>query len=249
MIRVVLALVVMGAAALPILWTLLTALRFEDGLTLDAFFEVLQTTPLARWLINAILISGVGTISAVLACSTAAYALRFHAFRGRGVIVAVLALTALLPAPAAIIGLFELTIRLGGINSVLAAALPSAASVFGVFVYAAAMRSVPLDRLEAARLDGASEATVWWRIVMPSVRPATSVFVLLHFLGLWNALLWPSAILISDSKQPVAVGLAEAAKSVAWEADASLPLAAMLIALLPVACLFLLTVRDLLREQ
>ena len=235
-------------ALLPLVWALGVVTRWDDGPAFAAFTEVIETTPLVRWMVSGLVISGLGTIAATLACSMAAYALR-HPFRGRGLVVALLAAAALLPAPAAIIGLFEVTVWLGGIDTYLAAALPSAAGVFGVFLFLAAMRGVPGEQLEAARLDGAGEVTIWWRVVMPGVRPATGVFVLLHFLGLWNALLWPSAILVSESRRPVAVGLAEASRSVAFEADASLPMAATLIALVPVAGLFLLTARDLLEDR
>jgi len=236
-------------AAAPLAWAVAVATRLGEGPTLAAFAKASRELPLATWLINGLVIAGTQTLVAAAACSAVGFALRFYRFRGRLVVVAVLGLTALLPAPAAVVGLFEVVAWMGGVDTLWAATLPGAFGAFGVFVYVAAMRSVSASTLEAARLDGCGEAGLWWRIALPAVRPATGAFVLLHFLGAWNAVLWPAAVLADDAKRPVAVGLAEASASVAFEADPSLAMAAALVALAVPGGLFVACAGDLLRGR
>ncbi len=236
-------------AAMPLIWIVVSSLRLGDeGAPWSAFAEVAAAAPLWQWLLNGLLIAGGQTVLAVVFCSLAAFAVTSYRFVGRSVILVVLVATALLPGPAAITGLFEVVAKLGGVDTYWAATLPGAFSVIGLFLFAAAMRSTPRSVMEAARLDGCGELRLWWDIALPIVRPATSAFVLLHFLAAWNALLWPTAILADESKRPIAAGLAGVSKSVAFEADVSLPLTATLLSLVPVMLLFAACGRDILRR-
>ncbi len=203
-----LALLAATFLSMPLLWLVAGSLRLDGGgMTFSAYGQIFHDLPLAKWLLNGVVIAGTQTLLSVLTCSSAAYVLRFFQFRGRIWIIGLVAAATLLPASAVVTGLLATISQLGGVETRWAATLPGVFSAFGLFVYFAAMRRLPASVLQAARLDGAGDVAIWWTIVLPAVRPATSVFVLLHFLSAWNALLWPATVLASVEKQPVAVGL------------------------------------------
>jgi ABC-type glycerol-3-phosphate transport system permease component len=193
------------------------------------------------WLINSVWVAGAQTLLAMLVSAAGGFAIAAYRFRGRSIVIAVLVATLLLPGAATVTGLFEVVaIAMGGFDTFWAVILPGGLSVFGIGLFAAAFRSVPASRLEAARLDGCGELRLWWSIALPAVRPTTGAFVLLQFLAGWNALLWPATILIDERKQTVAVAINDLARRADYEADPAKLAAAVLISLLPVAGVFLL---------
>lgn len=228
-----LAIALAALALVPALWVVV-------GASPRAFGELFATQPMGTWLANSLWVAGAQTLLAAVLCSLGGYALWAYDFRGKVAIIALLVTTALLPGPVAITGLFEMLVAVGGLDALWAVILPGAFSVFGIFLFAAAYRAVPRSRLEAARLDGCGEIRVWWSIVWPSVRPATAAFALLHFLGAWNALAWPAAVLVSEPKQTLAVALANLSQQAQFEADPALLRAAVVVAVAPVMLLFLL---------
>lgn len=231
--RPILATGLAALALVPALWVV-------AGATPRAFVELFATQPMGAWLANSLWVAGAQTLLAAVVCSLGGFALWAYEFRGKLALIALLVAIALLPGPVAITGLFELLLVVNGLDALWAVILPGAFSVFGVFLFAAAYRAVPRSRLEAARLDGCSEVRLWWSIAWPSVQPATAAFALLHFLGAWNALAWPAAVLVSESKQTLAVGLANVSQQAAFEADPALLRAAVVVAVAPVMALFLL---------
>ncbi|MEM1012840.1 MAG: carbohydrate ABC transporter permease [Planctomycetota bacterium] len=245
----VIVLVLGAVVATPLVWLVTGAFGLPDGLTLRGFAALFRGWPMLPWLLNGMVIAGGQTLLAVLICSAAAFALSCYDFTGRRIVIALLVAAAVLPSPAVVTGLFATVASIGGVDTYWAATLPGVFSGFGVLVYFASMRSLPASLLQAGRLDGAREWRLWWHLALPALRPTTSVFALLHFLAAWNAILWPAAVLASDAKRPIAVGLSEARTSRAFEGDPTLPLSATLIALVPVAVLFAVASRDLLRSR
>ncbi len=231
----------------PVVWMVANAFAAGPGGGVGyAFGELLRTTPVADWIATSMFVAGSQTLLAVVVCGLAGFALQAHRFRGRRIAIAVVAATALLPAPMAIIGLFQLTAAVGLIDSPWAVILPGAFSAFGVFVYVAAFRSVPRTVLEAGRLDGCGEWRLWWHVAMPSVQPATAAFVVLHFVAAWNALAWPAAVLASERRRTLPAGLSDLAATASFEAEPALLFAGVLLGIVPPVVLFLLAGRDVL---
>ena len=234
------ALLLAVPAAVPLAWLLVASL---DGGG-RAYGHLFATQPVGRWLANSLLIAAGQTVVAAALCGSAGFALAAYDFRGRRTAIGLLVVTALLPGPVAVPGLFAATASLGGVNTYWAATLPGAFSVFGVFLFAAAFRSVPRSLLEAGRLDGCSEPRVFLSIAWPTVRPTAAAFSLLHFLSAWNALVWPAAVLVDEDRQTLAVALSNLARRVDYEADPALLAAAVAVSVLPVMLLFWLCGRE-----
>jgi alpha-1,4-digalacturonate transport system permease protein len=114
--------------------------------------------------------------------------------------------------------------------------LPRAAEVYGVFLARQFMQSLPDELLEAARLDGASEWTIFWRIVLPLSKPAIAVLLLLTFLARWNDFSWPLVVLkeIHSLTLPVGLSLLQGEYGTDWTSI----MAMALISVAPVLVLF-----------
>jgi ABC-type glycerol-3-phosphate transport system permease component len=236
-----------AVALLPLAWLVTGALAMRDGgpPSLIPMVTLFRAEPYGAWLLNSLFVACVQTLLAVLLCSTAGFALWAYRFRGRRVLIALLAGTVIVPAQVVLPGLFVLITQLGWLDTFAAVILPGAISAFGVFLFATSFRHVPLVLLDAARIDGCPEWRLWWSIALPIVRPTTAAFLLLGFLAAWNNLLWPAAVLVSERHYTLPIGLSHMASQPAYEADPGPLMAATLLSVLPVVGLFFLCQREL----
>lgn len=161
-----------------------------------------------RWMANSILYAVVSAVIGTLLSAMAGYALAKYNFRGRGVIFGVILAAVLIPKVMFTLPLFLMFNQVGLINNPLAVILPSVVSPFGVYlarVFAA--QAVPDEVVEAARIDGASEARTFFGIAVPMMAPALVTIFLFQFVEVWNNYLLPLMVLNDTSLQPVTVGL------------------------------------------
>src|SRR6185503_14547072 len=122
--------------------------------------------------------------------SLGGFALAKYTFRGKKPLMLLMLATMLLPSQVLLGSSQELMYHLGWIDSYLAIIVPGAVSVFGMFLFMQAMKSVPDELLQAARMDGCSELRLWWEIALPIGRPMIGAFTLLSFMSAWNSFLW-----------------------------------------------------------
>ena len=151
------------------------------------------------------MVAGVG--ANLLLCALAAYPLARLRFPGRNLIFFVLLSTLMLPAHVGLIVNFVTLRRLGLIDTYAAVVLPSAVSVFGIFLLRQQYLSVPQELEDAARIDGASELGIWRRVMLPLIAPGLATLAIFEFVAFWNSFLWPLIVLKSPEKYPLAVGL------------------------------------------
>lgn len=144
----------------------------------------------------------------------------------------------LLPMEAAFVPLFEITAKLGLYNSLLGVVLPQAAAAFQVFFLESAFRAVPRSLLEAARLDGLSEAATFQQIAIPLARPALASAAVLGFLGSYGSFLWPLVVLRDGDLHTVPVALAQLTGQ--FSADLRALAAGALLAVIPSTVLYLI---------
>jgi multiple sugar transport system permease protein len=135
--------------------------------------------------------------------------------------------------------LFLLMKWLGLVNSYAGVVLPAAAGILGVFLVRQYALSIPDELLEAARIDGASEARIFLRIVLPVLRPILVTLAVLTFLTSWNDFLWPLIVLTDQSMYTLPVALATLARTAEHVQDTELMMAGAVLTVLPVLVLFL----------
>jgi len=179
------------------------------NLTLHNYTEIDHSINLGRTLLNSGVFTGGVVLGTVVFGLMAGYALAVLHFRGKGVVFASMLLILVVPFQLLMIPLYVLIVRDYGLaDNYLGMILPYAINSTAVFIFRQFFLQLPRDLFEAARLDGASELTILWRIAVPLCKPALLTAVLIAFIGPWNEFLWPFLVTKDRDMQPLAVSLA-----------------------------------------
>ena len=207
--------------AFPFLWTLSIAVGTEGNVfafpssflprrpALDNFLEVFRVIDIGRYYWNSIWITFWTVAWTVLVCSLAAFPLARYKFRGRELAFIVILATLMLPTEVNFLVNFITTAHIGLVNTHLGVILPTVAGAIGIFMMKNAFEEVPQDLIDAARVDGASELYIFFRVMLPLALPQIGALVILTTVTTWNNFLWPSVVLSKSELMPLAVGILE----------------------------------------
>jgi sn-glycerol 3-phosphate transport system permease protein len=253
--------VLVGAAALwlgPYVWMVLGSFKslqdfvqaplapLPSHFQLDAYAEVFRSIPVGRYLLNttvmALLIAGL-QIALVL---PAGYALAKLRFAGRNTAFFCVVACLLIPAQVTFVPVFLMLAKVGWVNTMAALVLPFGASALGTFMVRQALLSVPDELIEAARMDGASELTIVYRLLGPMLTPTLVSLFLLSFVFHWNDYFWPLVMTTDEHVRtmPLAVALLrEQGTGVRWH----IVMAGNVILSAPALAVFAFAQRHLLR--
>jgi len=232
----------------PLLWMFRVAfMAAGDSIALDAmvvsswtlsnFADLFSRANLGRALFNSILVGGLVTLGNILFCFMVAYALaRFTTLTNRMLFVTVL-LVLMIPMHIVIIPLYLLCLKAGIYDSYWALILPWLVNPIGIFLVKQYIESIPPSMEEAARIDGASEIRILFRVVMPLCRPALAVLAIQVFFTNWNSFLFPFILTSSEELRTLPVALAhyQGHQAIDWQHL----MAGSTVAVLPVLMLFL----------
>lgn len=142
--------------------------------------------PISRYAANTVLLTVVGTAGHVLVASMAAYPLAKNRFPGRNWLFSLVVMALMFSSRVTATPNYMIISGLGLVNTYWAVILPVLSSSLGLYLMKQFMEQIPDALLEAARIEGASEYTILWRIVMPNVKPAWLTLIILMFQQLWN---------------------------------------------------------------
>ena len=205
--------------------------------TFNNFLAVWEAYPFGRYLINSAIVAIIAVGLNLLLCSLAAYPLARLDFKGREFIFALVLATIMIPFQIVMIPLYILAVNLGLRNTYLGIVLPNLTSAFGIFLLRQALRAVPLELEEAARIDGCSELGIWWNIMLPAIRPALFTLAIFVFIGSWSDFLWPLIVLDDPDYYTLPLAVANLADS--FSLDWRLVAAGSVISIAPILLLFL----------
>ncbi len=163
--------------------------------------------PVMRWLTNSVVTSVVSTIGVVLLASLAGYSFARKQFPFRDQIFWLIVTTILVPGWSTIIATYVLTLNLGMHDTYWALILPGLASPFAVFLFRQFAVTLPEELFQAAKIDGAGELQLWWRIALPLSRPVIATLAIFTFVGHWNDFLWPLLVLNKQNLYTLPVGV------------------------------------------
>lgn len=166
-----------------------------------------QTFNFLRYFGNSIFVTSVATLLTLLVNAMAAFALSKYKFRGRDVIAGIIISTLLIPPTVILVPLFVTVQFFNLFNSLWGVIIPAIATPTGVFLLRQYMLTIPDELLEAARMDGASEWKIFWRIILPLATPALAVLAILSILWRWNDFLWPLIVLTQSEVFTLQLGL------------------------------------------
>jgi multiple sugar transport system permease protein len=211
------------------LWENLTALStYNDGI----FW---------RWSLNSIIYSVIGSAFTTFVCALTGYALAVYRFRGRATLVAVVLASLLVPGTVIAQPTYVLLVEMGLNNTYLGLLLPALVYPFGVllcFIYA--QSSVPIELIEAARLDGAGEFRIFGTIGLRLMSTGMVTVLLFAFLGSWNSYILPLLVLTDSELMPLTVGLTGWSQaSITIPGLQILTVVGSLVSVIPIAIVFL----------
>ncbi|MBO0779568.1 MAG: carbohydrate ABC transporter permease [Ktedonobacteraceae bacterium] len=210
---------------------------FPKTVTLDNMTALLSQFPFVRWAFNTLVVAGLGTVTAVLLASLAGFAFAKYEFRFKNTLFILMLLTLLIPGQVLLVPQFELMRDFHWFNTYQGLIIPRAVTAFGIFLMRQYTVSIPNELLDAARVDGASEFGIWWRVVLPLVRPGIAVLAILSFTGLWNDFFWPLIVTTDPSMFVMNLGLS--ALIGPYDYQYGILLSGALLASLPIIIVFL----------
>ena len=197
----------------------------------------------ARVTFNSLFVALVFTGLTLLFHTMAGYALVKYRFRGRALAFGIIMLTMMLPQEMTFIPRFSLMNRLGWANSYQALVLPALANAFGVFLMRQNIINFPTSLIEQARIDGCNEMSIFFRIVLPNMKPALGALGIYMFMSSWNSFMWPLIILGTKDMYTFPVALAVLDGN-PWRKEMGVMMLAVTIAVLPTMLIFLVMQRQ-----
>jgi len=239
---------------MPLLWAFSTSITPDTGIvtykiipksvTLDNYpaawdyprlFD--ENVTLGTMFLNSILVAGAITLASLLFDSMAGYALARKQFFGKTLLFWAALSTLMIPFYVIVIPLYLIILRMGLINSYTSMIIPFMSSGFGVFIFRQTFFSIPLELEEAARMDGAKDFYIYWKVMLPLVKPTIATMAIMKVLWSWNMFFWPLLVVQDYSKMPINLGLTvfRGHNITRW----GLMSAGMIIATIPVLILFL----------
>jgi multiple sugar transport system permease protein len=206
--------------------------------TLAHYGELFTRLAVGRAFANSLLVATATTLVSLLLNAMAGYAFAKLRFSGRDRLFKVLLAAMVIPTPVAMLPLFLLLRAMGLVNSYLGVILPASATILGIFLVRQFAQAIPDDLLDAARLDGAGELTLFRKIILPQLRPVLATLGIVTFLATWNDFIWPLIVLTDSSHYTLPVSLAILVGE--HVQDTELMMAGSVLTVLPVLVLFFL---------
>jgi multiple sugar transport system permease protein/arabinosaccharide transport system permease protein len=210
---------------------------FPQNPTLQNMGSLFADFPFVRWLLNTAIVAVFGSIFSILLSSLAGFAFAKYEFRFKNVLFMLMLATLLIPNQVLLVPQFEVIRTLHWFNTYEGLIIPRAVGAFGIFLMRQYTISLPSELLDAARVDGATEFGIWWRIVLPLVRPGLAILGILSFTGLWNDFFWPLIITTDPSMFVVNLGISSLVGP--YDYQYGILLTGTLLACLPVIIIFL----------
>lgn len=207
--------------------------------TLQNFISAWTSNQFGRYFINSIFVTLVTVTFILLLASMMAYAFARYQFIGKKLLYGMLIFFMTMPAMSLIVPQFILTRDLALMDSLAGLIVMYVAQnmPFATFLMRGFLEQVPKEIEEAARIDGASEWSIYWRIVLPLCKPALATSAIIAFLGAWDEFVWASTIINTPANRtlPVAIATFQGVHTTNW----GLVFAASLIAIVPVLIMFI----------
>ncbi|MBT3165827.1 carbohydrate ABC transporter permease [Streptomyces sp. Vc74B-19] len=259
----VLALTVLAALALtwllPMAWAVLTAFKSEQdasdplhwiwpqgGFTLDGFRTVVERGDLPLWMWNSFFVAAAVTIVTVAVSAAAGYAFSRTLFKGRRGLFALTVASILVPPQMLIVPWFQQMLTLNLVDTYAAVILPQTVAPVMVFILKKHFDTIPRELEEAARLDGAGHARIFWSVMLPLSRPMLAAVSIFVFIGAWNNFLWPFVSTSDPALMTLPVGIT--AVKDAYGVNYAQTMASSVLAALPLVLVFVFFQRHIVKS-
>lgn len=211
--------IVLAIMAYPLVWMVSISLRTPEGVGLRFYRDVWQAGPFDRYFLNSVVVVTVVLAGNLVFCAMAGYAFARYRIPGGKLLFLLVISTIMLPKQVILVPMYIMMQKSHLLDTYWALTLPFLADPFNIFLIRQYLVSMPSDCEEAARLEGAGELTVLFRIVMPLLRPVLAVVAIHTCLINWNSFLFPFILTNTTSMRTLPVGVAllsQGAHSIDW---------------------------------
>ncbi|MFH8449547.1 carbohydrate ABC transporter permease [Streptomyces fungicidicus] len=244
---------------LPMAWAVLTAFKSEQdasdplhwiwprgGFTLHGFRTVIERGDLPLWMLNSFFIAAAVTVITVAVSAMAGYAFSRTLFRGRRWLFTVVVASILVPPQLLIVPWFQQMLTLNLVDTYAAVILPQTVAPVMVFILKKHFDTIPRELEEAARIDGAGHARVFWSVMMPLSRPMLAAVSIFVFIGAWNNFMWPFVSTSDPALMTLPVGIT--AVKDAYGVNYAQTMASSVLAALPLVLVFVFFQRHIVKS-
>jgi multiple sugar transport system permease protein len=201
------------------------------------YTDLLAALPIARLYFNSLFTSGVIVLGVLFTSSIAGFAFAKYRFPGRELLFYLILATMMIPFFVTLIPVFFIVRQLGWIDSYQGLIIPGLTSAYGIFLMRQFMFTVPDELIDAARIDGASEPIIYWRIVMPLIKPALATLGTFTFIGSWNNFLWP--LLVVNNRELMTLPLGINSLRSLYSDNTNLLMAGTAVSVIPMLAVFI----------
>lgn len=212
---------------------------YPQTLFLDNYTQLYEATAFGRWMFNSLFVTVGTTVLGLAVCAMAGFAFAKYDFKFKNILFAIAFAPVTVPQVVTIIPVFSWLSRLGLTDTYFALIVPQAINVFAMFLLRQYISSLPDELLESARIDGLSEWGIFWRIVLPVVKPGMGAAAIFLCVQTWSAYMWPLIMSQTSKMFTIPLGLATMYAN-PWDLNYGLLMAGAVLSTLPVVILFLL---------
>lgn len=244
--------VFIGALAflLPLFWLISNTFKFSpeiyrtpptiipERFTLRNLEDLFRNQPTIRWVWNSFIVSFSTGLLSVLFSALAAYGFAKLKIKGKSVLFILVISSIMIPKETFIVPLFEIIVDLNWIDTYASMIVPNLATGFGTFMLYAFFDSIPDSIRESAKIDGATEFTIFRKLMLPIAKPGVAALFILNFVSTWNDYLWQLLMGRTESMQTLNVGVASLQQSIS--PNVGLRVAGAAIAALPMIIVFVI---------
>ncbi len=241
---------------LPFLWLTSTALKgagenifayppvfIPEDFTFENFRLVLILVPIVGYALNSFIVAFFTVILNLIFSALAAYPLARMNFGGKNLVFFGILATIMVPFQAIMLPIYIITLKLNltdsysNFNGYLGLILPFAVNAFGIFLLRQAFLAIPKELEESAVIDGCNSLQIFFKVLLPLIKPSLAVLAIFTFIGSWGEFLWPSIILTKDALYTLPVGINDLQG--AFSANYRLIAAGSMVSIIPIVVFFL----------
>jgi multiple sugar transport system permease protein len=200
---------------LPFLWMILASFKssseilrvpptfFPEKWTIQSYLTIFKDpkVPLGHFYLNSLFVSGMRVTLTLFTSSFAGYIFAKYKFWGKDIAFGLILAELMIPFQIVMIPTYLIISRLRLVDSLWGLIIPSMVDAFGIYLMRQFIESIPGELIDAARIDGAGEFTIYWRIILPNIGSALSTLGIFTFMGTWNDYMWPLIVITSHEKR------------------------------------------------
>lgn len=209
---------------------------FPKSFTLDNYIKLIKNTDFLKWIKNSLIVASGRTILSIFICTLAGFGFAKYSFRGKNTLFLIVLLSVTIPSAVTIIPMFIWMSKINWIDTYKVLIIPAVANAFGIYLSRQYILGIDDEIMDSARIDGCSEFKIYYRIILPLIKPVIGALAIFIFLSAWTEYLWP--LIMVSKLQTYPIGLSTLYGDI-FERQLTLLMAGASLVVIPSALIFL----------